>query len=85
MSNHARRGRARPRKPVDRYTAPELHALAVQDMVAGVHTHPTKATASMAWFAEAIARISKLRGISKDQAFLEVAHDAEVQQGRPLA
>ncbi|HEY1119899.1 MAG TPA: hypothetical protein VGE43_19445 [Acidimicrobiales bacterium] len=85
MSNHARKGRTRARKPVDRYNAAELHALAVQDMVDGVHTHPTKATASMAWFAEAIARIAQLRGISKDQAFLEVAHDAEETQGRPLA
>lgn len=85
MSNHARRGRASKRKPVERYNAAELHALAVQDMVDGKHTNPNVATASMAWFAEAIARISKLRGITKDQAFLEVAHDAEVTQGRPLA
>lgn len=85
MSNHARGARASKRKPVERYNAAELHAYAVQDMVDGVHTHPSKATASMAWFAEAIARISRLRGITKDQAFLEVAHDAEVAQGRPLA
>lgn len=84
MSNHARKGRSKARKPVDRYNAAELHALAVQDMVDGKHTNPKQATAAMAWFAEAIARIARLRGISKDQAFLEVAHDAEVAQGRPL-
>lgn len=83
MSNHARSGRLK-RKPVARYNAAELHGLAVDDYISGVHTRPEQASKALAWFAEAIARIAHLRGISKDQAFLEVAHDAEVKAGRPL-
>jgi hypothetical protein len=83
VSNHPKNGRARKRKPVARYTAPELHALAVDDYCNGVHTHGN-ASLALAWFAHAIERIAHLRGISKDQAFLEVRHDAEVKAGRPL-
>lgn len=83
MSNHARRPKPKARKPVDRYDAAELHALAVQDYGSGVHTG-NRGQVALAWFAEACARISRLRGISKDQAFLEIVHDAEQAAGRPL-
>ena len=82
MSNHARRARVK-RKPPGRYTAAELHALCVDDYLTGVHTHG-QASKALAWFAYAIERIARLRMISKDQAFLEIRHDAEVKAGRPL-
>lgn len=82
MSNHARRGRLK-RKPVHRYNAAELHALAVDDYLTGVHTG-AKATAALTWFTEACQRIAHLRGISVDAAFLEIRYDAEVKAGRPL-
>lgn len=78
----ARRAKTKRKSP-ERYNAAELHGMCVDDYLSGVHTGQA-GQAALGWFAQACARIGHLRGITTDQAFLEVVHDAEVKAGRPL-